>query len=172
MGALALDDSSFFSQTDQICSDCGDSLTFCEEIFLLTVNHAFLSPDRELVITPTLTEEGDYAYTPHFEHLRCWEKTVEMVVEEVEDDPPKIPEDSLLFCNCCGSGIPPFEDFLAAMFGELHMSKRNPGTGHRSHFVKLGDYQIMCSDCLNVMNTEVITLWENWTEGHALEYDE
>lgn len=145
--------------TTQICSECGELLTFTEEIYLLQIMQPHLQEGRG-ALNPVLDDEDDdFVYEPHFLHFECWESVVEELRKTVEDKPPVADAQSPFACPVCESGIREWELVGVATIGELHVSKRAPTGQHGEDFQTIGPPDVFCLPCLHNINLEITEFW-------------
>jgi hypothetical protein len=153
-------------QTDFVCADCGDAITYMDEVFLLQVVRPQLYQGRTVhhQVIDEHDVQGSFRFGPYYFCFRCWEKNYEDVCEDISDEPPVEDSASLFECVCCASGIREFE--LAGTFtlGEFQISERSP-SGTASHsFIPMSNVDMICLYCLTILNEGYIDMWGDLSE--------
>jgi hypothetical protein len=162
------DDPEKWALTDEICASCGERLLFTDEIYLIQIVQTQVVEGR-VEIYPVQDEEGDFAYTPHFIHLECWEDVDESTREKVRDEPPIPCEGAAVECSICASGILPWEYLGVIALGELRVSDRHPNGKSAIRFVANGHPEALCIACLTHILIEEIELWDGISQNGECE---
>jgi hypothetical protein len=156
-------------RTDFICADCGDPITYMDEVFQLQVIRP-VRPDRSQTLYLEVTDEhhpeDGFLFEPYYFCYRCWEKNYDEIRDDMEDEPPVDDADSKFECVCCGSGIRQWE--LAGTFalGEFRLSERSPNGERSASFVTLSNVDMLCIYCLTILNDGYIDMWQDLSENH------
>lgn len=162
MGEVIAVGSAELQPTGHICADCGNSITYSEEVWLLQI----VQPQRFSGRTfhhQVIDEEdlsGDFLFDPYFYCFSCWENMYKELQSEATDEPPIEDPGSAFECVCCGSGIREWEYAGIFTLGEFHVSTRAPNGVRGPHFVPNSQPDMLCLYCLVLLNEGHITMWE------------
>jgi hypothetical protein len=155
-------DDPMWSATQLDCSSCEEVISYDDEIFALTVV-APLVVEEGVIYSPLMAGD-DHLYEPCIFHFECWEEDREELREFSADVPPIEDDFAILECGMCGSGIRQEETMAVAVFGEVHISKRDPN-GEKSSDTFTGmdlNPDVICIACLNKLDQEVVDeLWDS-----------
>ena len=153
-----------WSRTEFSCRVCGESISFAEEVFVITIAVAQLGV-RGMQYSPLLfAEDGDFLYEPVFLCANCWEDSQEGLGDIVRDIPSVLDDYAVVDCGPCKSGIREGEVVALVTYGEIRLSKRCPNgiNGGSTFEVMDADPTILCISCINTLSKEVVD--ELWTE--------
>lgn len=163
-GSLA----TYINRTGIECAKCGESISYTDEVFLLTVVVPIITPEG-VIYEPLSSEDGDFMYAPQVFDLMCWEEIEEDIRERVQDVPPIIELRAILECSICESGIMQQEALALVSFGEIHCSQRCPNNTATNTFQLYdSDPKHVCLSCLRIIDEEIVTMWE----GEVQQIDE
>ena len=141
------------------CDTCGEHITYTEEVFLLQVCAARISPEGRLEWAPILFEE-DQAFEAYLLHFSCWEDALDDIQEATNDVPPRDAENPVMICTVCKSLIGTGEAFVAATFAELHVSRRSPSGQHTDSIAPMAAPDPICFECVAHVIDEYFPAWE------------
>ena len=153
--------------TGHICTDCGESLDYTDEVWLLQV----MKPQQlggQVFFHQVIDEndpQGDFLFEPYFFCFKCWENTYEAMRTDMEDEPPVPDADGVIECVCCGSGIRAWEYSGVFTLGEFHVSKRAPNGVPGPQFETISAPDVLCLYCLTLINDDHIVLWDDLSHG-------
>lgn len=149
-------------KTGHYCSGngCQEPLLFEDEVFLLLTEYPKIEDHFHLELA--VDQHGDYLYEPCFFCFSCWERAEEDLRERTVDVPPISDDYGILECSVCQSSIRLDEIMGTVQLGELQYSQRAPDEKLAPKFKVNGDKKIVCIDCLQKLNTDIVdTLWVN-----------
>jgi hypothetical protein len=169
MGKVVEELDSILRKTDFICADCGDAITYMDEVFRLEVVRPWRYEGQTLHsdVTDEHHPEEGFVYEPYYFCYRCWEKNYEEVQNDMRDElPVEDPFSRNFECVNCASGIRDGE--LAGVFtlGEFHVSERAPNGVRGQHFVPIGNPDMICIYCLTILNEGYIDMWQYLSENY------
>jgi len=166
MGTLLMQEDPAPQATGHICADCGEGLTYTQEVWSVQV----VQPQNfgGKTFFHTIIDEddpsGDFLFEPYFFCFGCWENLYEAIKEEHDDTPPFLDADSKFECVCCGSGIREWEYAGTFTLGELLVSKRAPNGVRGPHFESNGKPELLCLYCLVLINEGHIEMWDGLSQ--------
>lgn len=151
-----------WSASGHACSECGETIQYCDEVFCMMVSFA-VSSQIGITYQPALHDDGDYRYEPCFFCFQCGEALIEEVRERVRDVPAGNDANAITACHICDSAICHGEILGVLVHGEIHATRRQPDTNiyGGDTFVFMDDNPTrFCLDCINVA-TETTNLWQD-----------
>jgi len=157
------------ADTPHECGQCAEKVHTGEEVFLLQICKPILviNGTTKVELRPELTEDGHPLYPPYFMHSQCWEEVQDDLNEIAEESNPARVAGAICSCKLCNSGITPSELVLTVQFGELlHAKQRVEDESIR--FYGSGDTDVICAECLEELNTQIVGLWDE----EFVEYEE
>lgn len=152
-------------ETEHVCSHCGDNLELVDEILLLQV----IYPNRTNEGNAYFIVEddvGDYAYTPQYFHLQCWEEIAADLDGYNEEREPFFEPEDLWECDSCTSSINRWETTGMLNEGELRQSRREPNGEPTIYFDTCNiKPRFYCASCLRTVNDDIIELWDTFSHN-------
>lgn len=148
--------------TEHICADCGEVIPLVEEVFLVQILYQAVTDEGACFYN--VEDAGDFAYSPHFFCVGCWDATKETLQGLMEDVPPLENPSATRKCDLCGSGIADMETTAVITIGELRRSQRMPAGRSTIHFAGIQQPDVWCARCAARLNADVIELWEGGFE--------
>jgi hypothetical protein len=153
--------------TGFVCTDCGDDITYMDEVFVLDVVQPMKCESGTLYyeVTDEQNPEEGFIFEPYRFCFQCWEKNYEEIRNETQDEPPVLDTYSEHECVLCASGIRDQE--LAGRFtlGEFHVSARAPNGIRGPCFTPIGNPDLLCLYCLSLLNDGYIDMWPDLSEN-------
>lgn len=148
--------------TGHICTDCGESLDYVDEVWLLEVQQLRQLGGRVFhhQVFNEQDPQGDFLYDPYFYCFNCWETQHKELKEDFDDELPILDRESIMECSCCGSGIREGEYVGVITLGEFHPSTRAPNGERGPRFTSISNPDIICTFCLALLNENHMTMWE------------
>lgn len=149
-------------ETEHVCAYCDKGIELLDEILLLQVVYPTANGgggDEFLIIE---NNQGDFAYTPYYFHMHCWEEIAADVdahnAEEEVD--PMFNGRGHWECDSCTSNILPWETSGLLDEGELRRSQRQPNGKPTIHFHRTTEQRrLYCAVCLLYINESLIEMW-------------
>jgi hypothetical protein len=154
------DDEGLGGTSSVVCSSpiCGETIDYADEVFLLSIAYPRLNGSG-LDYIPMVADDGDYLYEPCFFCFECWEQILEDLRERTKDIPPVVDDYAVLDCDICESGIRQNELMGVVAFGEIQMSRRDPGTDPVTFSKMDQSPKVICIGCLNILTKDIAELW-------------
>lgn len=159
--------SSQLQQTDFVCADCGEPITYMDEVFRIEVIRPMRFEQRTIYVDVTdehNPEEG-FVFEPYYFCFRCWEKNYEEVQNDMRDELPVDDVHSRFECVNCASGIREGELTGVFTLGEFRVSARAPNGVRGPSFTPIGSPDMICIYCLTIMNEGYIDMWQHLSEN-------
>lgn len=148
-------------EPDNVCASCGDEIELADEVLLLEVVHIHANEANQLEFFIVQDEAGDYKFTPHFFCVECWREVASDLNDLLSDVPPQnAAKKPVHKCPHCGSTIDDWTTVATLRVGELHRANQQPEGEAEPIFYDTKPGGVVCSGCLQLINDELIEMWE------------
>ena len=149
-------------ETGHCCTDCGESLGFCDEVWCVQIVLVGLAGGK--LATVPVPDENDVNRSDLFETyffcFACWESHYDSLREDVSDEPPVEDGRGITQCSCCKSDIIELETAGSMTLGEFQLSRRSPNGRSSMVFKPNGQPDAICVFCMALFNETHMELWE------------